>query len=333
MSALPDQPRSAVSANDLKRPRQTKQASNRFLLWLKSWKPTWKQEKYLYVLALPGLLYFIIFKYIPLWGLSLAFTEYSPYLGLFKSEWVGLKHFQSFFANPDFWLLFRNTLAISFLNITLFFPMPIIIALLLNELKNVTFKKWVQTAIYLPHFLSWVVIVGICFLTLSGSGIINKLAVDSGGQAINFLTNPQTFWGMLTAQTIWKETGWGTIIFLAALASINPELYEAAKIDGANRWKQMLHVTIPGIKGTVIILLILRLGQVLDIGFEHIYLMSSSAVTEVADVFDTYAYRVGIQNGRFSFATAVGIFKSVVGLILVLLANRAAKKLGEEGVY
>ncbi|WP_408638496.1 ABC transporter permease [Paenibacillus baimaensis] len=335
MSRLPNQQREALSPKlaDLPEPRKNTKSNSSFLLWLKSWKRTFQQEKYLYLLAMPGLLFFIIFKYVPLWGLTLAFTEYSPYLGLLKSEWVGLKHFQNFFANPDFWLLFRNTIAISFLNIAFFFPMPIIISLLLNELKNLSFKKWVQTAIYLPHFLSWVVIVGICFLTLSGSGIVNKLIAESGGQPINFLTNADTFWAMLTAQTIWKETGWGTIIFLAALAGINPELYEAARMDGANRWRQTLSVTIPGIKGTIIILLILRLGQVLDIGFEHIYLMSSSTVTEVADVFDTYAYRVGIQNGRFSFATAVGIFKSVVGLILVVSANRLAKKFGEEGVY
>ncbi|TVY07585.1 ABC transporter permease [Paenibacillus cremeus] len=300
---------------------------------MKSWKRTYQNEKYLYVLALPGLLFFILFKYVPLWGLSLAFTEYSPYVGLLKSQWVGLKHFESFFSNPDFWMLLRNTLAISFLNIIFFFPMPIILALLLNEVRSTAYKKWVQTAIYLPHFLSWVVIVGICFLTISGSGIINKLIVDAGGKAIPFLTNADYFWGMLTLQTIWKESGWGTIVFLAALAGINPELYEAARMDGANRWRQTIHVTLPGIKTTIVILLILRLGQVLDTGFEHIYLMSSSAVTEVADVFDTYVYRVGIQSGRFSFATAVGIFKSIVGLILVVGANRLAKKFGEEGVY
>ncbi|WP_420832289.1 ABC transporter permease [Paenibacillus humicola] len=306
---------------------------HRLRRWLTGWGRTFRQEKYLYVLALPGLLFFILFKYVPMWGLTLAFNDYSPYLGFFKSEWVGFANFKSFFLNPDFWLLFRNTLGISFLNILFFFPAPIVLALLLNELRNMAVKRWIQTAVYFPHFLSWVVIAGICFLTLGGDGIVNHLTVNAGGKSVDYLTNSSTFWALLTAQSIWKDSGWGTIIFLAALAGINPELYEAARMDGAGRWKQALYVTLPGIKATIIILLILRLGQVLDTGFEQIYLMSSSAVTQVADVFDTYAYRMGIQNGRFSFATTVGIFKSVVGLILVITANRIAKRFGEEGVY
>ncbi|MNG02792.1 putative multiple-sugar transport system permease YteP [compost metagenome] len=208
------------------------------------------------------------------------------------------------------------------------------VSLLLNEVKSLPFKKIVQTVIYLPHFLSWVIIVGICFLILGqSSGVINQLIVEFGGQKIEFLTEPNYFWALLTAQSIWKEAGWGTIIFLAALAGINSELYEAAQIDGATRWQQMRNVTIPGIKSTIIVLLILRLGQVMDVGFEQIFLMASGPVSQVADVFDTYAYRVGIQQGRFSYATVAGLFKSVVGLILVVTANRVAKKFGEEGLY
>ncbi|KIL38112.1 sugar ABC transporter ATPase [Gordoniibacillus kamchatkensis] len=293
-----------------------------------------KRDRYLYLLILPGLLFFFIFKYVPLWGLLLAFKNYSPFLGFWESDWVGLKYFREFFTSPDFGLLFRNTMAISFLNIVFFFPVPIILALLLNEARLLMFKRFVQTVIYLPHFLSWVVIVGICFLLLSqGTGLVNNLIVQHGGKPVPFLTEPGYFWAMLTAQSIWKEAGWGTIIFLAALAGINQELYEAAKVDGANRWQQMLNVTLPGIKSTIIVLLILRLGQVLDVGFEHIYLMTSSPVSSVADVFDTYVYRLGIQNGRFGYATAAGIFKSVVGLVLVVAANRLAKKFGEEGLY
>lgn len=191
-----------------------------------------------------------------------------------------------------------------------------------------------QTVIYLPHFLSWVIIIGICFLIFGqGTGIVNQLIVSSGGRSVEFLTNPDIFGGMLTAQSMWKEAGWGTIIFLAALAGINSELYEAAQIDGANRWQQMLNVTIPGIRSTIVVLLILRLGQVMDVGFEQIYLMMSGPVAYVADVFDTYVYRLGIQQGRFSYATVAGLFKSVVGLILVVTANRLAKKFGEEGLY
>lgn len=302
--------------------------------WLSGWAAAVKRDKYLYAMAAPGLLFFIIFKYVPLWGLLLAFQNYSPYLGFWNSEWVGLKYFNEFFANPEFLLLFRNTMAISLLNIAFFFPIPIVVALLLNEVRKLAFKKLVQTVIYLPHFLSWVIIVGICFLIFGqGTGIVNQLIKSNGGHSIEFLTNPDLFWGMLTAQSIWKEAGWGTIIFLAALAGINSELYEAAQIDGANRWQQMLNVTIPGIRSTIIVLLILRLGQVMEVGFEQIYLMMSGPVAHVADVFDTYVYRVGIQQGRFSYATVAGLFKSVVGLILVISANRLAKKFGEEGLY
>jgi len=301
---------------------------------LQEWAVALKRDKWLYLLALPGLLFFFIFKYLPIWGLALAFKDYSPWTGFWESEWVGFKYFEEFFSNPDFWMLFRNTMAISFMNIIFFFPMPIVLALLLNEVRSLLFKKFVQTVVYLPHFMSWVVIVGICYLLLSqGTGVVNQIITEAGGEAIPFLTDPNSFWFMLTAQSIWKEAGWGTIIFLAALTGINQELYEAAQIDGANRWKQMLNITLPGIKSTIIVLLILRLGQVMEVGFEQIYLMASAPVSHVADVFDTYVYRVGILNGRFSYATVVGVFKSVVGLILVVSANRLAKRFGEEGLY
>ncbi|MDF2923542.1 MAG: binding-protein-dependent transport system inner rane component [Paenibacillaceae bacterium] len=298
------------------------------------WKSAIVRDKYLYVLIAPGVLYFLLFHYAPMWGIMLAFKDYSPFLGFQASEWTGFSHFVKFLSNSDFPLLIRNTLGINFLNLLFFFPAPIVIAVMLNEIRSAKFKKFIQTAIYLPHFISWVVIVGICFLILSeGSGIVNKLIVESGGTKINFLTNSTTFWAMLTAQSIWKDAGYGTIIFLAALSGINPELYEAAQIDGANRWKRMLFITLPGIKSTIIILLILRMGSLLSIGFEQVYLMMSPPVSSVADVFDTYAYRVGVQQGDFSLATAAGLFKSTVGLILILAANWLAKKFGEEGVY
>ncbi|WP_240421999.1 ABC transporter permease [Paenibacillus periandrae] len=295
---------------------------------------TLSRDGQLYILALPGLLFFLIFKYFPMWGLLLAFQDYSPYAGFWKSEWVGFRYFAELFKHPDFLLLLRNTMAISLLNLVFFFPLPMILALMLNEVQRKLFKRFVQTVVYLPHFLSWVVIAGICFIVLSQSdGIVNKLILLAGHQPIPFLTESNYFWAMLTAQSIWKDAGWGTIIFLAALSGIHPELYEAAMIDGANRWKQTLHVTLPGIRHIVVILLILRLGSVMEVGFEQIYLMTSAPVSHVADVFDTYAYRTGVQNGRFSFATTVGIFKSVIGLILVVLANKLARRMGEEGVY
>lgn len=292
------------------------------------------KDKYLYFLALPGLLYFLIFKYVPMWGVVIAFQNYSPFLGFANSEWVGLQHFIRFFSNPEFLLLFRNTMAINLLNLCFFFPLPIILSLLLNELRNEVYKRTVQSIIYLPHFLSWVIIVSLSFMMLSRSeGIVNTLIGVLGFAKIDFLTNPNLFWILLTSQSIWKEAGWGTIIFLAAIAGVNPQLYEAAKMDGANRLRQMWHITLPAIRNVIVILLILRLGDIMEVGFEQVFLMYNGAVSHVAEVFDTYVYRVGIQQGQFSYSTAAGLFKSVIGLVLVLLANKLSKKAGEEGVF
>jgi putative aldouronate transport system permease protein len=293
-----------------------------------------KREKYLYLLALPGLIYFFIFKYIPMWGIIISFQDYSPFLGVRNSPWVGFEHFERLFTGSDFWIILRNTLAISFLNLALFFPFPIILAILLNELRKQFFKRTVQSIIYLPHFLSWVIIVSLTFLMLSRSdGIINQLIAHFGFAKFDFLTNPNIFWLLLTSQSMWKEAGWGTIIFLAAIAGVNTELYEAAKMDGANRFRQIWHVTLPAIRNVIVILLILRLGDIMEVGFEQVFLMYNGAVSSVAEVFDTYVYRVGIQQGQFSYSTAVGLFKSIVGLVLVVVANRMAKKVGEEGIY
>ncbi len=288
----------------------------------------------MYLLAFPGLLYFFIFRYIPMWGILISFQNYSPFQGMLGSPWVGLEHFQRFFSNPDFLLLFRNTLAINTLSLVFFFPLPIVLALMLNEVRNAAYKKIVQSIVYLPHFLSWVIIVGITFLLFStGDGVVNQMLVALGFEKVDFLTNKSYFWAMLTAQSIWKDAGWGTILFLAAMASIDPQLYEAAKIDGASRFRQIWHVTLPGIRPVIVILLILRIGHMMDVGFEQVFLMMNGAVSEVADVFDTYVYRLGVKQGQFSYSTAVGLFKSVVGLLLVIGANKLAKKLGEEGVY
>ncbi|MCU6796084.1 sugar ABC transporter permease [Paenibacillus sp. WQ 127069] len=297
------------------------------------WKRIMK-SKSLYLLGLPGILFFIVFKYLPMWGIIIAFQDYSPFQGLLQSPWVGFKHFERLFAHPDFFMLLRNTMAINVLNLVFFFPLPILLSMLLNEVSHQFFKRVVQSIIYLPHFLSWVIIAGICFLMLSkGEGIVNKLLEAVGIGKIDFLTNPDLFWGLLTVQSIWKEAGWGTVIFLAAIAGIDPQLYEAAKMDGASRLRQAWHVTLPAIRSVIIILLILRIGHIMDVGFEQVFLMMNGAVSEVAEVFDTYVYRLGIRQGQFSFTTAVGLFKSVIGLILVILSNRLAKRFGEEGVY
>nr|WP_317891204.1 sugar ABC transporter permease [Paenibacillus oceani] len=292
------------------------------------------RDKYLYLLALPGLLYFIIFKYVPIGGLIIAFQDYSPYFGILKSEWVGLEHFERFFSNDDFGMLLRNTMMISLMNIVFFFPLPILLSLMLNELRSMAYKRIVQTVVYIPHFLSWVLISGLTYLMLSQSeGLINKVIHEFGGERIGFLTDPDMFWGLLTVQVMWKEAGWGTIIFLAAIAGVDPQLYEAAVVDGAGRFRKMWHITLPAIRNVIVILFILRLGSVMDVGFEQVYLMMNGAVSNVADVFDTYVYRNGVQQGQFSYSTAIGLFKSIVGIVLVVAANKLAKRFGEEGVY
>ncbi|MCR8631210.1 ABC transporter permease [Paenibacillus radicis (ex Xue et al. 2023)] len=297
------------------------------------WKDL-KRDKYLYMLALPGLLFFLIFKYVPMAEVVIAFQNYSPIVGILNSKWVGFMHFQRFFSNPDFMLLFRNTMAISLLNLVFFFPLPILLSLMLNEVRNAVYKRLIQSIVYLPHFLSWVIIAGLTFLLFAkGEGVFNKILEAAGMERIGFLTSPNLFWIMVTVQSAWKEAGWGTIVFLAAMAGIDPQLYEASRMDGAGRFRQMWHITMPAIRSVIVILLILRLGHIMDVGFEQIFLMYNGAVSHVAEVFDTYVYRVGIQQAQFSYSTAVGLFKSVVGLALVVLSNKVAKKFGEEGVF
>lgn len=293
-----------------------------------------RRDRSLYVLALPGILFFLVFKYIPMWGIIIAFQDYSPFRGIQGSEWVGLQHFTAFFGNPDFALLFRNTLAISLLNLILFFPFPILISLGLNELRSVAYKRLIQTIIYMPHFLSWVIIAGLTLLLFAkGTGLINELFALWGWPRVDILTNPDSFWIMVTLQAMWKEAGWGTIVFLAAMASVDTQLYEAARMDGAGRLRQIWHITLPAIRSVILVLLILRLGDIMEVGFEQIFLMYNGAVSEVAEVFDTYVYRTGIEQGDFSYSTAVGLFKSVIGLVLVVVANRVVKRMGQEGVY
>jgi putative aldouronate transport system permease protein len=293
----------------------------------------WK-ERWLYLFMLPGLLYFIIYKYVPMWGMLMAFKNYQPHLGLWGSEWVGFRHFERFFSEPEFGMLFKNTVFIAVLDIVVFFPVTIILALMLNEIRKSVYKRTIQTFVYVPHFLSWVVVVGIFYIIFgTEGGIINEILEKLGFERIAFLTDPTWFRPMVALQMVWKDAGWGTVIFLAALAGVNSNLYEAASMDGASRWRMLWHVTLPSIRSVIVILLILRLGNFLDLGFEQIFLMVNALNREVGEVFDTYVYRVGMQQGQFSYSAAVGVFKSVVSLILVLGANWLAKKFGEEGVY
>ncbi|KRE38677.1 ABC transporter permease [Paenibacillus sp. Soil522] len=288
----------------------------------------------LYQMILPGFLFFVIFKYIPMGGLVIALQDYQPYLGILNSPWVGFEHFERLFTEPMFFTILRNTLLLFFMNLLFYFPIPIILALMLNEVRREAFKRIVQTIVYIPHFMSWVIIVSISFVMLSmDRGIINELLVLMGLEKVNFLMSNEWFRPMYVLQIIWREAGWGTIIYLAAMAAIDPGLYEAARIDGANRFRQIWHITLPSIRSVIMVLLILKIGDVLELGFEHIYLLLNSMNREVAEIFDTYVYTAGLRQGQFSYSTAVGFFKSVVGLILVMGANWLSKKSGEEGIY
>lgn len=290
------------------------------------------RDRYLYLLALPGIAYFIVFKYAPMYGIVIAFQDYNPFLGISGSEWVGWHHFERLFQFADFRQVLRNTLVISLLNLLFFFPAPIALSLLLNEVRHYWYKRSVQTVLYLPHFVSWVVI-GALTVTFLNSGGIGTEWLHRLGYEGNILLDSNYFWGLITAQSIWKEMGWGTILFLAALAGINPELYEAARVDGANRWKQMMHITLPQIMFTIVILLILQLGSILDNSFDQIYVMSNPAVLNVAEIFDTYVYKAGVLQGSYSYATAIDIFKSVVGLTLVISSNYVARKTSDYALF
>lgn len=300
-------------------------------------KKKWAQirsNKFLYLMILPGMLYFLIFKYVPMGGLIIAFQDYQPFLGIMGSPMVGLKHFTRLFGDPVFFQLIKNTLVIFAYTIIFSFPFPIILALMLNELKNVRFKKAVQTIIYLPHFMSWVIVVSIFYMLLTTEGgVINNLLEQFGAAKISFLTEKAWLRPMYIFQEMWKGAGWGTIVYLAAITNVDEQLYEAAEMDGAGKLKQMWHVTLPCIRPTIITLFILKIGDVLELGFEHMFLLMNSLNKEVAQIFDTFVYTSGIQNGQLSYSTAVGLFKGLVGLLLVMLANTLAKKVGEDGVY
>ncbi len=297
------------------------------------WRGIWR-HKALYLMALPGIAYFIIFKYVPMTGLVIAFQDYSPFRGIFGSPWVGFEHFIRFFSEPTFMMLLVNTLTVSLLLLIFAFPIPIILALMLNEVRTKLFQRSVQTVIYLPHFMSWVIVVSLFYVMFTtDGGSVNSLLQSWGFESIGFLTDPAWLRPMYVVQEIWKSAGWGTIVYLAAMTAVDLQLYEAAELDGAGRWLQTWHITLPAIRPTIIVMFILMIGDFLELGFEHMYLLLNSLNREVGEIFDTYVYTAGIQNGQFSYAAAVGMFKGLVGLVLVVGANKLAKKLGEEGVY
>ncbi|MCU6711868.1 ABC transporter permease subunit [Paenibacillus sp. J5C_2022] len=287
------------------------------------------RHKYYFILFFPGLVFFLIFQYWPLFGITIAFKDYRMLEGILGSPWAGLKWFRILFDSPDFYMAFRNTVIISFYKLAINFPAPIILALLLNEVRLMFFKRVVQTIVYFPHFLSWVILGGILFSLFSANAaLLNLLGMDTSP-----FMDPSKFRGFLVLSELWKEVGWGTIIYMAAIAGINQDLYEAARMDGASRFQLIRHITLPSIAGTIIIMLILRTGNILHVGFDQIFIMYNPLVYEVADVLDTYVYRVGLMMGRYSYATAAGLFQSVIGLVLLLITNAIARRVGERGIW
>jgi len=270
----------------------------------------------------------VIFRYVPLWGWLMAFQEYKPWKPITDQEWVGLKQFSELFRDRDFYRAMRNTLAMSFLGLAIGFPVPIVLALLINELKNQKFKRTVQTISYLPHFVSWVVIASIVFRILSPLGVVNHVLQSLGiiDNPIAFMGEPKYFWWIVVFSDLWKEMGWNSIVYLAAMAGVSPELYEAATIDGAGRFRKMWHITLPGIMPTIIVLLVLSIGNLINIGFERQFLLRTASTRDVADVIDLYILNYGLGTGRFSFGTAAGVFKSAVSLVLLTFANWLSKR-------
>ncbi|HGR9504264.1 TPA: ABC transporter permease [Streptococcus pneumoniae] len=291
-------------------------------------------QKYwiLYLMMIPATVLLILFTYGPMYGIIMAFQDFTVFKGYTGSPFVGLKHFQRLFSDPLFYRLFKNTFMVGVLDFLFSFPAPLIFALILNEVRKVRFKSVVQSISYLSHFIPLVVMVGIIFELFGSYGIINSLLSSLGMEPISFFTKSEWFLPLYIGSGVWKTIGWGSIIYMGALTNIDSTLYEAADMDGANRWHKMWHVTLPSLRPTVVTLFILNAGGIMQVGFEKVFLMSSPATYEVSDVLSTYVYRQGILNSDFSYSAAVGLFNNIVALLFVLLANKIAKKLGEEGI-
>jgi putative aldouronate transport system permease protein len=291
------------------------------------------RHRVLLLLLLPALIWYGVFCYTPMYGNIIAFKDYSFRRGILGSDWVGLMHFQRLFSDPDFLHVFKNQIVISLMMLLTGFPFSIILALMLHELKGNKLKRFYQTVYTFPHFISWVVVASVLFNFLSSQGVVNQLLQALGLKPQSVFMSRDAFRPFLYTSSIWKEAGWGTIIYLAALTGIDPELYDAASVDGANRWQKMLHITWPGIKPTVAVMLVLSVGGIMSTGFDQIINLDNAAVRAVSDIIDTYVYRVSILKGQnFGYTAAIGLFKSVINLVLLLIANVSVRALGEEGV-
>lgn len=284
-----------------------------------------------YVMILPGLTFLILIKYIPMAGSAIAFQNFSLRKGIWNSPWVGLENFQKLLSYDDFHRVFRNTLILGALKTILIFPVPIILALMMNEVRNVHMKKSIQTVVTIPHFISWVIVGGLTFDLLGAGGLFNQVRALLGLDMLLPMQKSAWFRPVYVFTSIWKESGWGTVVYLAAISGIDPGLYESASIDGASRFRQMLHITLPMILPTAVTLFLINIGSFLDLGFDQVFNLYTPMTYDVADIFDTYVYRSGIQQGKYSFSTAVGLFQSVIGLILVIIFNRFSKKVSEDG--
>ena len=300
---------------------------------IKSIKKDFKINRLLYFMAAPVIAYFIIFHYIPIWGLVISFQDYAPMKGILGSEWVGLKNFADFFKSYYFWRLIRNTLTINITDLIFGFPSPIIFALLLNELKNGLFKRSIQTISYIPHFVSIMVISGIIINFTASDGLFNDIIQFLGGDRSNLLRQPQFFVPIYVGSEIWQRIGYSSIIYLAAISCVNPELYEAAYMDGAGRLKQVIHITLPGIMSTIIVLLLLRIGKMLSVGFEKIILLYNPSIYKTADVISSFVYRKGLLDTDYSYATAVSFFNSFMNLLLLMMANTLSRRFSDTSLW
>lgn len=319
----------AVNAQAVKKMNQRSQARKGSSFLRTFWK-----YKALYLISLPGILYFIVFKYVPLLGSVIAFQDYNIFDGFTGSEWVGFEHFTRMFAHYDFLKILKNTILIGVYDLVLAFPAPIILALLLNELRVVVYKRLLQTVVYMPHFLSWVIVSGIAIGILSPStGALNHFITWLGFEPIYFMGEESWIRTVLISSGIWRDSGYGTIIYLAALAGINPDLYEASEVDGANRWRQTISITLPSLLPTIMILFLLHIGKFLDFGFERVYVFLNPLNKENGEILDTYIYTAGLLGQQFSYTTAIGLFKALVGVIFIVTGNMLSKKTTGESLY
>ncbi|MFJ3390373.1 ABC transporter permease [Lysinibacillus sp. NPDC086135] len=309
--------------------KQSKVKRNHWIEWKKSIRKNWE----LYLLLVPVILYFLIFHYYPLYGLQIAFKDFIATKGITGSPWVGFKHFERFFDSYYFGRLIKNTIGIGVFTLLVSFPVPIIIALLLNEVKSLRFKKFIQTIIYAPHFLSTVVVVGMLLLFLKSDGMINQIITLFGGTPIDFISEPAWFKSIYVLSDVWQTMGWSSIIYIAALSAVDPAQHEAAMMDGASKFQRIIHINIPAIMPTIVILFILNVGSVMAIGFEKVFLLQNDLNMSTSDVISTFVYRSGILEAQYSFSAAVGLFNSIINFILLIMVNQIAKKVSDTSLW